>query len=151
MNNSRGFTLLETLIALLVAAVAVLGMALLLQQSLAAQGHGERSQRALQLNAEIAAAIAANAPARAAYVHAAADPPPSAPACAASAACDPVALAGAQLHDWLQRVTGELPGRGTLAIAQVAGEDGTTLVTIRVQWDEPDGPAWQESALWLPG
>ncbi|MFT3905807.1 MAG: prepilin-type N-terminal cleavage/methylation domain-containing protein [Steroidobacteraceae bacterium] len=150
---NEGFTLIETLVALGVSAIAALGMALLLQQALVAQGRAEREQRAALLGSQIAESMAANAGGRAAYARASSDPIPVAEPCANTASCDASALARTQVRGWLLQLAAQWPGPSEqqgigIRIDDVA--NGASRIQLALHWPENDATtAHYEELLWL--
>jgi type IV pilus assembly protein PilV len=110
MIRARGFTLVESLVALLVLTVGLLGSAATLLQSLRGHGLALRQAAATNLVRDMADRIRANPLGRAHYDSRTAAAPA---ACGAGAACDPAQLAASDLAHFV-RVAGALfPGDGT--------------------------------------
>jgi type IV pilus assembly protein PilV len=143
----KGFTLLEVLIALVILAVGILGIATLLLVSGKANNSSYIKQQAEQAINDILDKMRANWKVAASgnyninnIVNAGAPTIPSAPAvnCDA-AACTPPQLASYDSWYWLAKTLVKLPsGCGSITTA-VSGAANNTLVTITVQWD--DSPA----------
>lgn len=130
MNRNAGFTLIEVLIAMLVLAVGLLGLAGLQATSLKNnQGAYYRSQ-ATQLAYDLADRMRANIAGKANYT---AILPSSATAkanCLTTTGCSPANLAENDLFEWNSAVSNNLPGGiGTLAVA-------SNMFTITITWDE---------------
>lgn len=89
--KARGFTLVESLVALVVLSVGLLGAAATLLGSLAAHGAALRRAAAVNLVRDLAERIRVNTAARNAYDTRGA--PAGAASCDAAAACDAAALA----------------------------------------------------------
>jgi type IV pilus modification protein PilV len=87
--RGRGFTLIETLVALVVLSAGLLGAATLLLSSLRAQGQSQREIAAINLLLDVAERIRSNREGRAAYATAA-----IAPDCRVST-CDAAQMAAA--------------------------------------------------------
>jgi type IV pilus assembly protein PilV len=130
----RGFTLVEVLVALVVLAVGMLGLALLLVQGLQGSRGALEQTQAANLAADIAERMRANRAAGPAYDTVEGTPDPRVdPACEdAVAPCDPRALAGNDLRRWLDAVAATLPeGRGVIEMERRAPEAHRGIVTVR--------------------
>ncbi|MDD2724767.1 MAG: type IV pilus modification protein PilV [Methylovulum sp.] len=129
MNNSSGFTLIEVLIAMLVLAAGLLGLAGLQATSLGNnQGAYNRSQ-ATQYANDLADRIRANAGAVGSYI---ADPTTAAakPGCQSTTGCSPADMAENDLYEWNLALIAALPVNA-VNIGQIAG-----IITISISWDE---------------
>jgi type IV pilus assembly protein PilV len=117
--RSRGLSLIEVLVAIVVLSLGLLGMAgLQLSGMRASQGALLRSQ-AMQAAADLAERMRANRAAAPTYTLALNESPPG----------TPTSVRDADLRDWRQRVQ-ELPaGQSSVAI-------NGNVVTITVQWDD---------------
>jgi len=138
---ATGFTLVEVLVAVVVLAVGLLGMAGL--QVLALKGNQSSLQRslALLLISDIAERMRANASAarNGTYKLSPANPglapPLPTPDCRSAAACSSAQLASFDLAEWQQRLAAGLP-RATARIECGTGCSGSSLQAITVYWDE---------------
>jgi len=130
---ATGFTLVETMVALLVVCVGMLGIAALQGQALVAVGTAIRRSTAIDLAGNMAERIRANRTAGPAYAAA-----PPAQSCAdgtPGASCTPAQLAALDLADWTAVLARALPhGRGRVAVDAARHPVG---YTIAVSWDEP--------------
>lgn len=129
----RGFTLIESMVALLVMSIGLIGIAALHGQGLNASRTAIYRTTAINLSADMADRIRANRVAGTAYGNAAADnncDPNSGPA----VDCTPTELAEHDLFVWEALVSDSLPN-GT---GEVTVDDSTdpTTYTIEVTWDE---------------
>jgi type IV pilus assembly protein PilV len=137
-QGSRGFTLLEVLVALVVISVGMLGIAVLYVEGLKAQRTSIFRTSAVNVVAEMADRIRANPTATVAYQGAAADN-----GCTNGVAdCSAAQIAAEDLLVLNQNIANRLP----------AGANGTVVVTdlgiinqyvITVTWQEPGFPAAQ--------
>ena len=129
-RRQHGFTLLETLVALVVLSVGLLGVAKLVAGAVHANDSGYMRGQATQLAYEILDQMRANRPGAQANAYAAA---PAYTDCS-GAACTPAQLAALDLFNWNARLANTLPsGSG---IVTTAGAAGGTVATITVRWDD---------------
>jgi type IV pilus assembly protein PilV len=130
-----GFTLIETMVALLVLSVGMIGVAVLHGQALSASGTAIRRSLAIGLGADIADRIRVNRGAQAAYENAAADNSCDDPTGSGGVDCSPAQMAAHDLFLWQTQVAQTLPGgQGTVAVD--AGVN-PPVYTVTVAWDEP--------------
>jgi type IV pilus assembly protein PilV len=129
-----GFTLVEVLVALVVLAVGMLGMALLLQQGLQSSRIALEHAQAVNLAADMAERMRANRSAAPAYDTADGPEPRLDAACEdAAGPCAPEAMAGNDLRRWLDAVAAALPGgRGDVVVEAIAA--AAHRGTITVHW-----------------
>jgi type IV pilus assembly protein PilV len=132
--SSRGFTLVETMVALVVLAVGMLGIAGLYVTTLKSGGSAIYRMQAVNLAADLADRIRANRGANVAYAGAAANNN-----CygAGSVDCAPDLMAANDLFVWQQQVAAILPG-GNSNVAVPAGTVPFTY-TITINWTESGG------------
>ena len=127
----RGFTLIESMVALLVLSIGLIGIAALHGQGLTAGRTAVNRTLAINLSADMADRIRANRVAGTAYNAAGADN-----GCDDGATdCSSDELAAHDLFVWTALVDDTLPG-GTGTVVADNTTDPTTY-TITVQWDEP--------------
>lgn len=133
MKKERGFTLIEVLIALLVLAVGLLGMASLMMTSLqSSQSAYLRSQASL-LAQDLVERMRANrdqAVKHDNYELAASASATTNPGCSSSG-CSPSAQAQQDLHDWRAALEAGIPG----ATASVDRANNNEY-TITIAWEE---------------
>lgn len=132
-----GFTMVEVLVALVVLAIGLLGIAALYLTSLQAGRTAVYRTEAVTLAADLADRIRMNRTAQAAYGTLFADVEVAAPACATTGGCTDAELAATDLSSWKAAIAQLLPqGQGQVAVTLpvAAGEPTTYVVTI--QWSE---------------
>lgn len=135
---ARGFSMVETLVALVVLAVGMLGVASLFAISLRSGNGAISRMQAVNLASDIADRIRANRRAGVAYIGAAtaADN-----LCVGAAAvnCTPQQMAANDIYLWRRQLATVFPGgTATATIAYVAGASPTlpSTYTITVTWSE---------------
>lgn len=127
----RGFTLVETLVAMVVISVGMLGIAAMYVEGLRAGRTSVFRTAAIGLASDMADRIRANTTAGAAYAGAGADNN-----CVNGAAdCTPVQLAADDIFWWSQSVAALLPG-GEADITVAPGAPLNSY-TITINWSEP--------------
>ena len=135
MQSHRGFTLIETMVALLVISVGMIGVAALHGQALSASGTAIRRSLAIGLASDIADRVRVNRGAQLAYEGDGADHNCDDPTNEGGADCSPAEMAAHDLFVWKTEVEASLPGgQGTIDV-----DAGTNppLYTVTVSWDEP--------------
>lgn len=130
-----GFTLIETMVALLVLSVGMIGVAALHGQSLAASGVAIHRSQAINLAGDIADRIRVNRGADTAYEGAAADNNCDDPTGGGGVDCSEAQMAAHDLFVWQNQVQQTLPG-GAGAV-EVDTATNPTSYTVTVSWDEP--------------
>lgn len=126
--RQRGFTLVETMVALVVLSIGLLGVAKLVTGAVHANDSGYMRGQATQLAYEILDEMRANRPGALSYVGAGTSTDCS------TAPCTPAALAGLDMYNWNARVAATLPN-GVGTVTPSAGAAGT-VATIVVTWDD---------------
>ncbi len=130
-----GFSLVEVLVALVVLAVGMLGVASLFATSMHAGSGAIARMQAVSLAGDIADRIRANRRAGATYQGAGANN-----RCigVGSASCTPVQMAANDIFVWKQQLAQAFPGgTATGTVTFVAGTPDT--YTVAVSWTEKDG------------
>jgi type IV pilus assembly protein PilV len=130
MYKNAGFTLIEILIAMVVLALGLLGLAGLQATSLRNNQSAYNRSQATELAYELADRMRANVAGKAAYT---AILPSSATAkanCLTTTGCSPAEMAENDLFEWNSAVKNNLPsGIGTLAVS-------ANVYTIGITWDD---------------
>lgn len=136
--RSRGFTLIEVLVGLVVLSIGLLGIAALQLSGLKyTQGAYQRTQASL-IVVDLLDRIRANADGIAAgsFDNLNSASPPADPGCAdAAGGCTPTELAAADFADWVTNSLSRLSG-GT---ATVSRDAVSGIVTVTVNWQETVG------------
>lgn len=136
-NAESGFTMVEVLVALVVLAIGLLGIAALYLSSLQAGRTAVYRTEAVTLAADLADRIRMNRTAQGAYGTLFADTEVAVPACSTTGGCSDADLAATDLSNWKAAIALLLPqGQGQVAVTLpvAAGEPTTYLVTVR--WAE---------------
>ena len=137
MKTQSGFTMVETLVALVVLAIGMLGIAALYLNSLQAGRTAIYRTEAVNLAADLADRIRTNRTAVAGYANVYADGFVDVPACYTTAGCTPAQLATADLSRWKVDLAQLLPngqGQVVVTLPVAAGEPSSYVVTVR--WAE---------------
>lgn len=134
-TSQKGFTLVEAMVALVVLAVGMLGIAGLYVTSLRSGGGAIYRMQAVNLASDLADRIRSNPGANVAYAGAGIDNN-----CygAAPALCAPAAMAANDLFVWNAQLANILPnGAGVVNAVPVPGSANLYTYTIIVSWNEP--------------
>ena len=137
-TRSRGFTLIEALVALVLLSLGLLGAGGMLLGSLQSHADALHEMAAAQLVRDMADRIRANPRAGAAYDSRTATP--LARSCDLAAPCTVAELADADLADFFQSAQRLLPGRDTHATVQFAPAIGPATAdrfAITLNWRGP--------------
>ena len=133
-SPARGFTLIEVLVALVVLAVGMLGIAALYVESLRAGRTSINRITAVTLASDMADRIRANPNAAATY---AGNGPGADRDCVNGVgACTAVQLAEDDWFRWLQDENAQLPGGPTATIVTANPSPALTQYTITLSWPE---------------
>ena len=128
-RRQRGFSLIESLVALLVLSIGLLGISAMVGNSIRFTDTAAMQSQAVALAYDIADRIRANQSSVGSYVIAAGATISTPPDCY-TAMCTGAQLAQADLSDWKTRLAASLPsGDGSTAVS-------ATEATITVQWDD---------------
>ncbi len=131
----RGFTLVETMVALVVLSIGMLGVAALFVVTFKAGGTAINRLNAVNLAAEMADRIRTNRLAGTAY----AGTPANNSCIGTSAKCSATEMAAFDLFSWRNAVASTLPGSPTGTVTVAAGGAGMPNVyTIEIKWSEPN-------------
>ena len=132
-----GFTMVEVLVALVVLAIGLLGIAALYLNSLQAGRTAIYRTEAVALAADLADRVRMNRSAQNAYAAAFTDVEVPVSACETTGGCTDVELATTDLSSWKQAITERLPegeGQVLVTLPVAAGEPTSYVVTVR--WSE---------------
>ena len=134
-KSTKGFTLLEVMIALVISAVSLLGLASLQAQSLSFNNSAYLRSQATYFAYDILEKMRINKTEALAgsYDLATADTPNSATCYGTGSTCSTSDFANADKYEWHELLTSTLPG-GDGSVSRATGT-GQTIVTIIVQWD----------------
>jgi len=137
-NAQRGITMVETLVALLVLSIGMLGIAGLYVETMRSNRTAMIRSLAVSLVQDMSDRIRANARAQGAYDMAAYGGNPAVQGCAGGAAnCTDTALAEDDLARWRQQVLAQLPGAATnVTYVAAAGANVPDRYSIQVTWAE---------------
>lgn len=146
-RRGQGFSLIETMVALVVLSVGMIGIAALYGQSLGAGRTATFRSHAVNLVADMADRIRLNRLGRASYQ----DATPADNGCDpgdGAVDCTPAMMAAHDLHVWREQVGRVLPGgEGEVRVADTV----PPTYTIRVSWQEAGfGEVADELVMRLP-
>ncbi|GMV00590.1 MAG: type IV pilus modification protein PilV [Steroidobacteraceae bacterium] len=138
IHRQRGFTMVESLVALVVLSVGLLGIASLYVTSLRTGRTAMIRTQAVTLVGDMADRIRANGRAGDAYDTTAYGGAPEAQGCVVDANCTAEALAEDDLASWIEAVNAALPAPvATVTFTPAAGGVGRPdQYTIDVAWNE---------------
>ena len=129
-----GFTLIETMVALLVISVGMIGVAALHGNAMSASGIAVRRSLAIGLASDIADRIRVNRNAQAAYENAAVNHPCDDPSGGGGVDCSPTEMAELDLFLWRAQIAQSLPaGQGTIVVDTATNP---ATYTVTVSWAE---------------
>jgi type IV pilus assembly protein PilV len=136
-HTSRGFTLVEVLIALVVLAIGMLGVAGLLLNGLQSSRIALLRTQAVMLASDIGDRIRANRTGGASYALASGTTL-SAPgkACTTAGQCNSSEVAAIDLYAWQQSGLATLPGATTAVAVAPVGALSSNTYTITISWTQ---------------
>lgn len=135
LRSQSGFGIVEVMVALVVLAVGMLGIASLYVTTLRSSNSAISRMQAVNLVADIADRIRANRFAGAAYQNKA----PTSKGCSDTKDCDSAEMAENDLYLWKQQIEALLPGKSDPKIVYAAGAaDEPDTYTITLDWWEPN-------------
>lgn len=135
-RRTRGFSLVEALVALVVLSVGMLGIAGLYLESLRSGRVTILRSQAVTLASDLADRIRANRAGAAGYAHDVADEPATVAACLGSAGtCTPAEMAETDKAQWVAAIAAALPGGAGEVVVDAATAPDTYTITIT--WVEP--------------
>jgi type IV pilus assembly protein PilV len=136
-GSQSGFTMVEVLVALVVLAIGLLGIAALYLNSLQSGRTAIYRTQAVTLTADLADRIRMNRTAQAAYGTLFADAEVAVPACATTGGCSDAELAATDLSNWKAVLAQALPnGQGQVAVTLPVATGEPTSYVITVRWAE---------------
>ncbi|MCW8988028.1 MAG: type IV pilus modification protein PilV [Gammaproteobacteria bacterium] len=135
IKKSKGFTLLEVMLAMVISAVALLGLASLQAQSLSFNQTAYIRSQATYFAYDMLEKMRMNRNAAnsGSYDMATTDTPNSATCYGTGSTCSEASFAAADKYEWYSLITSTLPG-GAGSVSRATGT-GETIVTILVQWN----------------
>lgn len=136
-GGQSGFTMVETLVALVVLAIGLLGIAALLLKSLQSGRTATYRTQAVNLAADLADRIRSNRTAGNAYATLFGDMPAVVGTCDTTGGCSDASLAATDLARWKDRLDELLPdGQGQVAVVAPVAAGEPTNYTVTVRWTE---------------
>src|SRR5262245_61899348 len=134
-TRQTGFTMVEVLVALVVLAIGLLGIAALYLNSLQSGRTAIYRTEAINMAADLADRIRMNRTAQAAYGSLYADVEVAVPACATTGGCTDAQLASQDLFDWKQDIARRLPaGQGQVTVTAPIGVDEPATYVVSIRW-----------------
>ena len=135
--RARGFSIVEVLVALVVLATGMLGIASLYVTTLRASGSAISRMQAVNLASDLGDRIRANRTAGEAYEGAAADPADAGDCHGTTADCTPAEIAAQDLLLWNAQIADTLPtgATGTVTVTDAGG--GINTYEVQIVWTEP--------------
>jgi type IV pilus assembly protein PilV len=139
LSSEHGFSMVEVLVALVVLAVGMLGIASLHVVSLQSNGSAISRMQAVGLAGELADRIRANRNAGSAYAYVAGSTNPEDQGCTNDAAtadpCTAAEMAESDLAAWEAQIEATLPGSPAGSVTFTDGNPDTYVITV--SWFEP--------------
>ena len=136
-SRQSGFTMVEVLVALVVLAIGLLGIAALYLNSLQSGRTAIYRTQAVNLAADLADRIRANRTAQAAYGTLFADVEADVPDCYTTGGCSDTDLASSDLARWKAALEQLLPnGQGQVVVTLPAVAGDPTGYVVSVRWAE---------------
>jgi type IV pilus assembly protein PilV len=129
--------MVEVMVALVVLAVGLLGIAALLLKSLQSGRTATYRTQAVNLAADLADRIRSNRTAQADYGTLFADSPAAVAACDTTGGCSDSDLASTDLFRWKQTIAEQLPeGQGQVVVTLPAAAGEPANYVVAIQWTE---------------
>lgn len=136
-RKESGFSMVEVLVALVVLAIGLLGIAALYLNSLQSGRTAIYRTQAITLAADLADRIRMNRTAQAAYNSAFADDGAVVGTCSTTGGCSDGDLASTDLWNWKTEVAEQLPnGEGQVVVTAPVGAGEPTTYVVTVRWAE---------------
>lgn len=151
-RKQRGFTMVESLVALVVLSVGLLGIAGLYVTSLRTGRTAMIRTQAVNLVSDMGDRIRANGRARGAYATAAYGAGPAARNCVVTANCSAAQLAEDDLAGWITSVNATMPSPvATVVYTAAAGAGLPDQFQISLAWQEAsEAFSYQSSTFLIP-
>jgi type IV pilus assembly protein PilV len=140
MKTQYGISLVESLVALLVMSVGMLGIASLYVTSLKTGRSALTRTHAVNLVNDLADRIRANSRARTAYGYSSTQPDTSQPPNCSTQSCSAADIAKIDLADWQRAINRVLPASAAGTVVYTPSPDGVgrpDTYRIQVGWNEP--------------
>ncbi len=140
-RSQRGITLIESLVAIVVTALGILGIVGVQMRTLTDTQTSVRRAQAIRLIEDLSERMKAN-PAAAgnlnSYLTAFGSTPPSAPNCESPATCAPAQLATRDLRLWKDRVTAQLPlaDASVFTVGDETDANNRRQLGVMISWRE---------------
>jgi len=135
--KESGFSMVEVLVALVVLAIGLLGIAALYLNSLQSGRTAIYRTQAITLAADLADRIRMNRTAQAAYGTLFADNEAVVGTCSTTGGCSDADLASTDLANWKAEIAQQLPnGQGQVAVTMPVAVDEPTTYVVIVRWAE---------------
>ena len=136
-SRQSGFTMVEVMVALVVLAIGLLGIAALLLKSLQAGRTATYRTEAVNLAADLADRIRSNRTAQAAYGTLFADVEAPVGSCDTTGGCSDADLASTDLARWKATIANLLPsGQGQVVVTMPVAAGEPTNYLVSIQWTE---------------
>jgi len=136
-HKESGFSMVEVLVALVVLAIGLLGIAALYLNSLQAGRTAIYRTQAITLAADLADRIRMNRSAQAAYGSLFADAEAVIGSCSTTGGCADADLASTDLANWKAEIAEQLPnGQGQVAVTAPVGIGEPATYVVIVRWAE---------------
>ena len=137
MRKESGFSMVEVLVALVVLAIGLLGIAALYLNSLQSGRTAIYRTQAITLAADLADRIRMNRTAQAAYGTLFADAEAVVGACSTTGGCSDADLASTDLANWKDEIALQLPnGEGQVVVTAPVAVDEPASYVVTVRWAE---------------
>jgi type IV pilus assembly protein PilV len=146
LRNLAGYALLEALVAVVVASVGFIGAARLQTLGMKMNASSQLRQKATLLNYQMVDRIRAN---RIGLSSGAYNNPSTGSMSCLSSGCTPAALAVADMTEWSNDITGQLPGGSGVVCVDSTPNDGTAaapacdnvgnVLAIKIWWTDSAG------------
>jgi len=133
--RQRGFTLLESLVALVILSIGMLGVAALFFEGLKSSRTAVYRTTAIYLASDMADRIRSNPDAQAEYAKEGAN----SSCISKTKSCTRAEMAADDIFNWKKEVTSQMPGGTTSSVTYAAGTPADSYL-ITLSWKEPGFP-----------